>query len=68
MLELLTFVRVLAMRFDDKRHGQRGAITVEYGLVLVFIAIALAVAITALGTSIGAWLDSIAAAVTALGP
>jgi pilus assembly protein Flp/PilA len=45
---------------EPLRRDDRGATAVEYGLILVFVAVAIIVALTALGTSLSALFTKIA--------
>lgn len=63
MLDLFTTLRVWV---DTKLRDERGAITIEYGILVVFIALAVVAGVTTLGEGIITWLEGLAAQVGAL--
>jgi pilus assembly protein Flp/PilA len=43
-------IQYLQIRLEGRMHSERGASAVEYGLLVALIALAIIVAVTALGT------------------
>ena len=61
---VLAYFTVATNRLQDRKD--RGATAVEYGLLVGLIAIAIIVAVTALGTQLDRLFDRVVAALTAI--
>jgi pilus assembly protein Flp/PilA len=62
MLTFISYVQTFLTRIAPKRENDdRGATAVEYGLMVSLIAIAIIVAVTAVGVNLDALFDFIAA-------
>jgi pilus assembly protein Flp/PilA len=66
MLDLFTTLWVWVDMKLQAVRDDRGAITIEYGILVVFIALAVVAGVTTFGTQLNAWLGRIAAAVAAV--
>jgi pilus assembly protein Flp/PilA len=58
MLQLMALLSSLQARIEDREHGQG---MVEYGLIIAAVAIAVIIALFALGPKIGSMFSSTAA-------
>lgn len=61
MFQLITAAQ---MFFASRRHDQRGATMVEYGLIVALIAVVVAIAATVLGGNISSLFDNTASSVS----
>ena len=60
MLTFISYVQTFLTRTPRREDDDRGATAVEYGLMVALIAIAIIVAVTAVGTNLAALFTEIA--------
>lgn len=57
----MLWLQMLMLEVADRRRDDDGEVTIEYGILVVFVALALIAGATALSGSIDGWFDKIGA-------
>lgn len=65
MLQTYFFLANVIAGINDKRKSEEGATATEYGLLVAFIALAIIVGVTALGTELNTFFQGLATDVSA---
>jgi pilus assembly protein Flp/PilA len=60
MLQTIVALQLFAQGMKDRLHREEGATAVEYGLMVALIAVAIIVAVTAVGTNLTALFNHVA--------